>query len=648
MIIERQLSNIEKNFREKNIQSAFQMISDLKSKYSKNQRLQNFFYENKLKYIKKMKIDPNQIQELYKKKNLNDIKNHVDILLNHDPTNAYVNSYLGEFYGKQKNFLKAQIYQEKAILSNPYDEIFYINLAKTYNFLDKFLLSKLFLEYALLIDENNEFVLISYARILFILKNYNKTCSTFEKLISVTSNPDNLKYKIEFFERLIDLEKINEAEKILSQLDIEKTNEQFIKILYLQGILKKTQKDYNEAKNIFQKCLEFDSKFINAYIALASIFKNQNNFNESINLLNKVISIDSENSKAILELGIIYSHLGEVEKGILLLKQSLEIDPSNHEAKFNLGQMQIYNKQLKEGWSNFQSRWLYHNFKGVPFKSSKKQLTSLNEPKKVLIWAEQGVGDQIMYGSMFTEISEFSKKVTVKFDKRLIKIFERKNKNINFIDNDTDIKEDQYDTHLPLGNLGSLFRKDLKSFKNIKFPYIDFDNKICNSVRNTYKSQNKIIIGISWTSKNEEMGQDKSINLMNLMPILKLKDSIFLDLEYKDAEFDKNIFYKETGIKIFKNKDIDYFNDILAVSSIINSCDLIITCSNVNAHIAGALGKRTYLLLPLGKGRLLNWGSENERSIWYPSVKIFQQKTPGDWTHPIKKIREEISYLGRK
>ena len=68
MIIERQLSYIEKNFREKNIQSAFKMFSDLKTKYSKNQRLDQFFNHNKMKYIKKMKIDPYQIQDLYKKK----------------------------------------------------------------------------------------------------------------------------------------------------------------------------------------------------------------------------------------------------------------------------------------------------------------------------------------------------------------------------------------------------------------------------------------------------------------------------------------------------------------------------------------------------------------------------------------------------
>ena len=124
MIIEKQLYNIEKNFKEKKIQSAFQLISNLKTKYSKNQRLDQFFNQSKTKYIKKMKTDSNQIEELYKKINLNDIKTHVETLLKHDPNNAYINSYLGQFYGNQKNFLKAQIYQEKAILSNPYDIIF--------------------------------------------------------------------------------------------------------------------------------------------------------------------------------------------------------------------------------------------------------------------------------------------------------------------------------------------------------------------------------------------------------------------------------------------------------------------------------------------------------------------------------------------
>ena len=186
--------------------------------------------------------------------------------------------------------------------------------------------------------------------------------------------------------------------------------------------------------------------------------------------------------------------------------------------------MQLYNKDFEEGWNNFKSRWFYHNFKSKMFKSQKKLLLNLKELTNVFIWDEQGIGDQIMYGSMFSEISNFSKKIIVKFDKRLIKVFQGKHKNIRFIDHGTKIKEEQFDFHLPLGDLGSLFRKNLYSFKNVKFPYIDFDKKIYNKVKKTFNSKKKIIVGISWTSKNEEIGKSKSIDLTDLSPILKLSN----------------------------------------------------------------------------------------------------------------------------
>ena len=129
------------------------------------------------------------------------------------------------------------------------------------------------------------------------------------------------------------------------------------------------------------------------------------------------------------------------------------------------------------------------------------------------------------------------------------------------------------------------------------------------------------------------------------MPILNLKNLTLLDLEYNDSEKEKSNLYKNSGLKIHRFKDLDYFNDILGVSSIINSCDVIITCSNINAHISGALGKKTFLLLPIGKGRLLNWSSKKNHSLWYPSVKIFQQTMYNDWTHPIENIKTDILTL---
>ena len=58
--------------------------------------------------------------------------------------------------------------------------------------------------------------------------------------------------------------------------------------------------------------------------------------------------------------------------------------------------------------------------------------------------------------------------------------------------------------------------------------------------------------------------------------------------------------------------------------------------------MAGALNKKTFLFLPLGKGRLWNWSSNKDKSIWYPSVNIFQQSIPGDWGDPVAKVKKEV------
>ena len=159
-MIDRLISNIEKSFNKNNIQLAFQLIYELKKKYPQNKRIEDLFKKNKLKYIKKLRISSNEIDSLYLKKNQHDSKIKLDQLLKIEPNNAYLNSCLGNYYGQIGELKQARIYHEKAILLNPYESVFYLNLSETYKFLGNISLSKIFLEYVLLIEENNELALV--------------------------------------------------------------------------------------------------------------------------------------------------------------------------------------------------------------------------------------------------------------------------------------------------------------------------------------------------------------------------------------------------------------------------------------------------------------------------------------------------------
>jgi len=115
-----------------------------------------------------------------------------------------------------------------------------------------------------------------------------------------------------------------------------------------------------------------------------------------------------------------------------------------------------------------------------------------------------------------------------------------------------------------------------------------------------------------------------------------------LIIQMNEINFDLVKQYsKELNLSNFQYM-IDNFNNIEGLCSIIDACDFIISCSNTNAHLSGALNKKTYLLLPKGKGRLWNWNINDNFSLWYPKTKIFQQTIINNWEYPINTLKDEI------
>ena len=111
-----------------------------------------------------------------------------------------------------------------------------------------------------------------------------------------------------------------------------------------------------------------------------------------------------------------------------------------------------------------------------------------------------------------------------------------------------------------------------------------------------------------------------------------------LTLQKKEHEF-KNKY----GVEILKLEEIDNFNDIDGLASLIDACDQVVSVSNTTVHIAGSIGKETYLMLPQGKGRLWYWSKEKEQSIWYKSVQVIEQTKIGCWKSVVENIKNKLN-----
>ena len=99
-------------------------------------------------------------------------------------------------------------------------------------------------------------------------------------------------------------------------------------------------------------------------------------------------------------------------------------------------------------------------------------------------------------------------------------------------------------------------------------------------------------------SNNIKWGANKSMSLEQLKDILLLPNMVFVDLQYGDTSQERQSFYEKYGVKILKIEEVDNFDDIEGLASLIDLCDCVLSVSNTTVHIAGAIGKPTYLMLP--------------------------------------------------
>jgi hypothetical protein len=279
------------------------------------------------------------------------------------------------------------------------------------------------------------------------------------------------------------------------------------------------------------------------------------------------------------------------------------------------------------------------------FQTTKPKLQSLQaiSEKKILLHNEQGVGDQVLYTSLLQQLINLAPFTRVLLDQRLIPLLRRSMPQVNFIEHNLPLKNIEYDEHLPIADLGKYFRKSNIDFQDTQTAYLKADIQKSFELRNQLIKNSKLICGVAWKSKTEKIGHEKSIELELLLPIFKMNNISFVNLQYGDVKNEIDQFNISNELNIHNCNEIDNFNDLDGHASLIHACDFVVTVSNTTAHISGALGKKTYLMCSKGKGQLWYWSNQvNGRSMWYPSIDIYQQKIADQWTEVIDEIKNAI------
>ncbi len=192
--------------------------------------------------------------------------------------------------------------------------------------------------------------------------------------------------------------------------------------------------------------------------------------------------------------------------------------------------------------------------------------------------------------------------------------------------------------HLPSGNLPTLFRSTENKFAATTSPYLVADRKERERFRASY-ADGKPLIGLAWHTNNRTSGRYRSIDLSLLAPLLARRDIRWVSLQYGDHEdLEKQVASAEAPVLI--DRSVDQFSNIDRFAAQIAAMDMVITIDNSTAHLAGALGVPTLLLLPFAPD--WRWRQTGETSLWYPSLHLFRQPRPGDWQAVVQSVQNAL------
>ena len=619
----------------------------------------------------------NDASILFKERNYSFAKSKLKNALMLDSNNIEAINLMGVVLSAENNFQEAIEYFQKGIKLNPNIFDLYSNLGKCFANIKKIEEAKKAFENAAYINDQNEEVWFNLSSIYNEQKNYSTAIDAINKVLkinpknflaqnfkgliqvnlneinsailcfkqSITLNPKYIRSYInlgEIFKRMGDLDNsIKTYEKAL--LHNQASSEIYTNLagIYVLKLQNHEEIDLNLVLIYINKSLELNSKDIVALNHLALIKIHLSEKNEAINILEKVKKINPDYFNTYINLALAYRHVGDMHNAEKEYKKAHLIQPNNSDLLFRMSAIQLASNNFHDGWTNYEKRWYAFDYKKpLKLNFTKPHWNSKLGYERVLIWAEQGVGDQLLFGTILTDVVKKFKKVFVYCDTRLKNIFLENIDNIEIIDNIEKIDESLFDYHLPFGSLGLHFRRTVNDFnKNFKFFKI-------NKNLNYQKKTKKLKCALSWKSTNPDTFKQKSISLEDLLPILKYDSIDFYNIQYSDVGKEINNFYEKTSIKVNNIEDLDTFNDLYSLQQFIDSCDFTITISNSNAHLSAIIGKPTFLLLNSGIGKLWYWENEiDEKNIWYPSINKIKQSIEGDWEKPIKILENKLKIL---
>ena len=383
-----------------------------------------------------------------------------------------------------------------------------------------------------------------------------------------------------------------------------------------------------------------------AHNNLGNANREQGNLTAAIASYNKALELNPNHPGSHYNLGIAHKEQAELSSAITFFKKALLINPNYVEAHWNLSLTLLLSGDYKTGWEEYEWRAKREHNISTPHTTAPCQEWdgSMQAPSnQLLLISEQGLGDTLQFMRYAIALRKQGVAVSLCADTKLHSLIQASGIDSSPLDPEqvNQITAGQWITLL------SVPRHLEVSPENpiITEPYINSTDGLIAKWKDILSAEKHKIIAINWqgdpeTEKLELKG--RSFPLETFAPIAHIKNASLLSLQKGfGSEQLETCSFKDSFVSC--QDQVNDTWDFLETAAIITNCDLVITSDTSVAHLAGGMGKTTWLLLK--KVPEWRWGLEGDTTFWYPSMRLFRQEVRGDWDEVMERVAEELQKL---
>lgn len=548
------------------------------------------------------------------------------------PDDPYVLNNIGANYYFMRQFQQALTYFRKTESLGVSDAYTLKMIGLCYTRIEKFTEAENYLSRAYKADRH-DFDIINW--LIFSLNRNGKPRDVLHIVKALSPQQMTADIYADYMEALITLDRKDEAVRIIEDAVASHPDEMAYYTLLGKAYFE--AREQKKSVEAYKRVYEANPNDVNAVSNYALGLTYLCDFETALTLYHSILADHAHDYRIYVNISNVYRMLQDMDKAVEYALVAQKIAPSNASVNYAVGIHAMTAGDYARGWVNTEYFWQInkHNMYRPSVRSLNWYGENLSQ-KRVTVYADQGVGDTVLFLRYVPMILERYP------DCNITIIAEQKLHDV--------IRSMMGDLTLHLLDKNQVIPASFQTDYVVAastLPYV-FDTRI-DTVPPPYRTIQKqrdlnykdnpddFVIGISWHTKSSDAGYKRSIALASFKPLADLPNVKIVDLQYGDTADER----AACGFDIIHDETVDCWNSLQDHVDQIHACDLVISVDNTTVHVAGAIGKAVWTILPYDCFWRC-WHLGHESTPWYPSMRLFRQGAGRDYAPVLDVIKESL------